>query len=93
MKVRRAAFRKEVKARQEDALDMLVDLLDWLDGLEPQPTTVENATAIIADPYPLIYPPMDQAVAKGAKHPAVSSSTCLHLARPALSLTLIGNRT
>ena len=92
MKISRAPFRKEVKARQEDALDMLVDLLDWLDGLEPQPTTIGNATTIIADPYTSTYPPMDQAVSKGAEHPAVSSSTCLHLTRRS-NLILIGSRT
>jgi len=28
-----------VKAIEQNALKMLVDLFDWLDGLEPQPTT------------------------------------------------------
>ena len=84
----RASFRKEVKAREGNAMDMLVDLFDWLDELEPQPMTVGDTKAIIADTHT----PMDQAVAKGAKHPAVSSSACLHLARRS-SLILIGNRT
>ena len=30
-------FREVVKASEQDTLDMLVDLFDWLDGLEPQP--------------------------------------------------------
>jgi hypothetical protein len=28
-----------VKRAEQKALEMLVDLFDWLDGLEPQPTT------------------------------------------------------
>ena len=32
-------FREVVKASEQDALEMLVDLFDWLDGLEPQPTS------------------------------------------------------
>ena len=32
-------FREVVKTSEQDTLDMLVDLLDWLDGLEPQPTS------------------------------------------------------
>ena len=30
---------KEVKNAEQRALEMLVELFDWLDGLEPQPTT------------------------------------------------------
>jgi len=86
MKMGKASFRKEVKASEENAINTLADLFDWLDDLEPM--TVEDAKAIGADTHPS----MDQAVAKGAKHPAVSSSACLHLARRS-SLILIGNRT
>jgi hypothetical protein len=32
-------MQKAVKRAEENALEMLVDLFDWLDGLEPQPTT------------------------------------------------------
>lgn len=32
-------MRKAVKTGEESALEMLVDLFDWLDGLERQPTT------------------------------------------------------
>jgi len=39
MKAGRESFRKAVKVGEENALEMLVDLFDWLDGLEPQPTT------------------------------------------------------
>jgi len=35
----RPYFRKAVKASEKDALETLVDLFDWLDGLEPQPIT------------------------------------------------------
>jgi len=38
-KWQKAYFRKAVKASEQDALEMLVDLFDWLDGLEPQPIT------------------------------------------------------
>jgi hypothetical protein len=34
----KAQFRKQVLASEDKALDTLVDLFDWLDGLEPQPT-------------------------------------------------------
>ena len=32
-------FREAVKASEQDTLETLVDLFDWLDGLEPQPTS------------------------------------------------------
>ena len=32
-------MRSEVKAAEEDALRMLVNLFDWLDSLRPQPTS------------------------------------------------------
>jgi hypothetical protein len=35
----RGEMRKAVKASEQNALEMLVNLFDWLDGLEPQPTT------------------------------------------------------
>ena len=35
----RVDFRNAVKVAEEKALEMLVELFDWLDGLEPQPTT------------------------------------------------------
>jgi len=31
-------FREAVKGSEQDALEMLVDIFDWLDSLEPQPT-------------------------------------------------------
>ena len=63
MERRRADLRNAVKASEQNAIQMLVLLFDWLDGLEPQPTTA-----------------MDPNVAKEAKHPPVSSSTCSYLA-------------
>ena len=32
-------MKKLVKRAEQNALEMLVGLFDWLDGLEPQPTT------------------------------------------------------
>ena len=32
-------IKKSVKDAEQNALEMLVELFDWLDGLEPQPTT------------------------------------------------------
>ena len=32
-------FREAVKASEQDTLEMLVDLFEWLDRLEPQPTS------------------------------------------------------
>jgi hypothetical protein len=34
-----AYFREAVKVSEEAALEMLVGLFEWLDGLEPQPTS------------------------------------------------------
>jgi len=39
MKQWRTELRETVKTGEEKALEMLVDLFDWLDGLEQQPTT------------------------------------------------------
>ena len=33
------SFREAVRASEQDTLEMLVDFFDWLDGLEPQPTS------------------------------------------------------
>ena len=35
MRAQMTSFREAVKASEQDALEMLVDLFDWLDGLEP----------------------------------------------------------
>ena len=42
-----AEMRKTVKASEEQALEMLVDFFDWLDGLKRQPTT--EAVALCED--------------------------------------------
>jgi len=39
MKKGMANFHHAVKAAEQNALEMLVELFDWLDGIEPQPTT------------------------------------------------------
>jgi hypothetical protein len=39
MKMARTEMHKAVGASEEKALEMLVDLFDWMDGLEPHPTT------------------------------------------------------
>ena len=36
MKKRRSDFRRAVKAAEQETLGVLVDLFDWLNGLEPQ---------------------------------------------------------
>ena len=80
MKSRRAGFRKLVNVEEENALEILVDLFDWLDGLEPQPMT--GIIPPYAKPHSAVantHACTDQAVAKEAKYPAVSDSTCLHL--------------
>ena len=61
IKERRMESRKTVKAAEQDALEVLVNLFDWLDSLEPQPTTE--------------IPLMARSVAQAAKVPAVSSSS------------------
>jgi len=56
---------------------MLVDLFDWLDGLEPQPMT--EITPLYVKPQVMVvdaHARMSQAVAKEANRPAVGGSTC-----------------
>jgi len=62
MKNQRTEMRKAVKTGKKQALEMLVDLFDWLDGLERPPTTEivspyatsRNIMALTLDP--LIWP-------------------------------------
>ena len=66
-----------VKAAEQRALGMLVDLFDWLDGLEPQPTT--EITPLYTKPLDVVtggHACIGRAVATEAKHPAVDSSAC-----------------
>jgi len=79
MKMGSADLRIAVKAGEENALEMLVDLFDWLDGLEPQPTTEIGRT------------PMGRTAVKEEKRSAVRRSTCSHLIWGS-NLILIGNR-
>jgi len=80
MKIGRAGFRKAVKVGEENALEILVDLFDCLDNVEPPPTReiiplYVKPQVMCADNHACV----GQVVAKEVKHPAVSSSTCLHL--------------
>jgi hypothetical protein len=67
MRKTKTDLRKAVKAGEENALEMLEELFDWLDGLEPQPTKVISPlyeeSWDIADNYALTV----QAWAKEAK--------------------------
>ena len=70
----RPDLRKAVKAGEENALAMLVDVFDWLDGLEPQPTMG------IFSPNPVR--PTEPSIRKRpvtAKHSVVSLSPWLNL--------------
>ena len=70
-----ADLRNAVKAAEENALEMLVDLFDWLDSIEPQPTTMSRTR-------PLKYGRHGTA----AKNCNVSCSPGLHQALENLSL-------
>ena len=83
MKTGRAEFRKAVKGGEENALETLVELFDWLDRLEPQPMAdivpfyqeAQNIMSILADTHP----PTDQEVAAGkAEDSTVSYISTLH---------------
>jgi len=79
MKNTKTELRKAVKTGEEIALEMLAEFYDWLDGLEPQPTTglfpLYDASQNITNPPT----PMGQAAAKEATISAVSLSPCLRL--------------
>ena len=77
MKMRMAGFRKAVEVEEGNAFEILVDLFDWLDGLEPQPTT--EILPLYAKPQDMVadaHAHMGQAMATEAKHSAIGSSTC-----------------
>ena len=63
-----AEMRRAVQAGEERALEMLVDLFDWLDGLGPQPTTeivyLYNLSQSIEAMITNTLAQMDQAAAK-----------------------------
>jgi hypothetical protein len=49
-------MRREVKAGEQNALEMLVELFDWLDGLEPQPMSrAEKAKNSAVSLSPCLY--------------------------------------
>jgi len=60
-----------MKASEQKALEMLVDLFDWLDGLTPQPTTeivsLYEKSQEIGAKISNILAQMDQASAKKAE--------------------------
>ena len=88
-----ALVRSEVLAGEEQALEMLVDLFDWLDDLGPQPTTEMvhryNLSQKVEATITNIVAEIDQAVTKKAEidklivalkiNPEVSFSPCSRL--------------
>ena len=71
----RTDLRNAVKAAEENALEMMVDLFDWLDSVEPQPTmeVVEKSQSIQTNTRPLKY-------GTAAKNHTVSCSPGSHQA-------------
>jgi hypothetical protein len=78
----RADFRNAVKAGEQDALEMLVDLFDWLYDLEQQPTTgiVSHYEKRQNNPVVDTLAPMYPKSTEKAKGSHVSRSSCFHLA-------------
>jgi len=76
IKKTKTELRKAVKVGEENALEMLVELYDWLDGLEPQPTTGLFPLSDAPTDPPI---PMRQVVVKKATISAVSLSPYLRL--------------
>ena len=73
MRKRRVDLRNDVKAGEQNALEMLVELFDWLDGLEPQGTTEIVARSQRREAKStIILAPMDQVVAKKANNQVVA---------------------
>ena len=95
MRTGKANLRIAVKTGEENALEMLVDLFDWLDGLDQQPTTEivppcgtsRKGKAVTAD----LRAPVGEMAAKETKRPAVRRSIYLHLVWGS-NLIIIGNR-
>jgi hypothetical protein len=77
MKKRRVDLRSAVKTGEQNALEMLVNLFDWLDGLEPQGTTeigTKPPKRKSTNTNPPSPSPMDQGVPKKANDSTVSCS-------------------
>ena len=77
----RADFHKAVKASEQEALETLVELFDWLDGLEQQSTTEiplheksQNNHSLTANTLT----PVRETPTKKVKESHVSRSSCLH---------------
>ena len=95
VKIGRAGFRSAVKVAEESALEMLVELFDWLDGLEAQPTIdilplYDKSRRI----KPIIADNRDQMVqtpAQEANRSSVRCSTFLYLPWPS-NLIIFGYR-
>ena len=82
-----------VRACEQSALEMLVTLFDWLDGLEPQPAAeivslyeiyqnIEDKTITTlaqADQAVVMKAEIDKGIVRLMKNSAVSVSPCLHL--------------
>ena len=73
MKTKRADLRNNVKAGERNAFQMLVELFDWLDSLEPQGTTeIVTRSQKREARSAIILAPMDQVVAKMANNQVVA---------------------
>ena len=82
-KIERENRRIAVETVEENALEMLADLLDWLDGLEPQPTMKVNPPCVTSGKDKAVTAesrvPTGKTAAKEAKRSTVRCSTYLHL--------------
>ena len=94
MKKATAGLCQAVKAGEQSALETLVDLFDWLDGLDSQPTAEivplykerqPFKTMITNTPRP-VGPPVGLPVAKIAEKPVVSFHfACTYCSNPMLT--------
>ena len=71
MKKRKTDMHNAVKAGEQNAMQMLVELFDWLDGLESQGTAESQKREATSTDSPS---PVDQAVPKEVNNSAVSCS-------------------
>src|SRR5258706_2205973 len=99
MKKRSAGLRKDVQAGEQNALEMLVGLFDWLDSLEPQGTTEIVARSQKREARGTItLASMDQVMAKkannqaAAKQPNNSTVRCSPGTPFFFCLIFVGNR-
>ena len=81
MTTQMSGFREAVQAGEQGALEMFVELFDWLDGLEPQ--TITEIVPLCEEHHnikPICHAPMDQAAAKKANGSAVGFTPGVHQA-------------